>query len=453
MKNAIGKHIRLFSLFVVASFYFLSVDVLVDETAIALWGDASVMPIHLSYSVAQAAGFILFSVLQKAMSSHRARTIGIAGIYIFSMASLAGFMFAPSIWPFTLCSDICLFASGMIGASVYYYAAMELRGEKFQGRFFGIAIAAAACIQVIWTMIPLSRAGQAAVLTLALCGTAYLTLKKTPSAFPDVPYAFKPDLPAPSRRYVAILVAAVALISITGGINDGALVLLNAENVISLYAIPRVMYLVGVIVAGFIVDIRDGRYLPVFILAATLFTSVGLMFLDNAAMLFFNACVYSLIAGFAIMFFTVPFTHLAVRMADPALWAGMGRAVRLIFMIIGTILMNELLTKLPFGYTIALSITLSASLLVLFWWGGFLSSPQQAKSASQTISDYGEKHGFTDRENEILSLLYNGCTTNEIAAKLYISEKTVRNHISNMMTKSGVASRTELLVQAMRTDN
>ena len=48
---------------------------------------------------------------------------------------------------------------------------------------------------------------------------------------------------------------------------------------------------------------------------------------------------------------------------------------------------------------------------------------------------------LTRREKEIFDLLITNKSTKEIATKLGISEKTVRNHISNVMQKLGVKGR------------
>lgn len=57
---------------------------------------------------------------------------------------------------------------------------------------------------------------------------------------------------------------------------------------------------------------------------------------------------------------------------------------------------------------------------------------------------------LTKREREIFQLLIQDYTTKEIAEKLQISEKTVRNHISNTIQKLGVSSRTQALVELLR---
>ena len=47
-------------------------------------------------------------------------------------------------------------------------------------------------------------------------------------------------------------------------------------------------------------------------------------------------------------------------------------------------------------------------------------------------------------------MLVNGSTTKEIALKLGISEKTVRNHISNVMQKLGVKGRASAVVELLK---
>lgn len=57
---------------------------------------------------------------------------------------------------------------------------------------------------------------------------------------------------------------------------------------------------------------------------------------------------------------------------------------------------------------------------------------------------------LTKREKEVFELLVQNKTTNEIAKELFISEKTVRNHISNVMQKLGVKGRAQAVVELIR---
>lgn len=57
---------------------------------------------------------------------------------------------------------------------------------------------------------------------------------------------------------------------------------------------------------------------------------------------------------------------------------------------------------------------------------------------------------LTKREKEVFDLLILNKTTNEIAKSLNISEKTVRNHISNVMQKLGVKGRASAVVELLK---
>lgn len=57
-----------------------------------------------------------------------------------------------------------------------------------------------------------------------------------------------------------------------------------------------------------------------------------------------------------------------------------------------------------------------------------------------------DKSLFTPKEYEIITEIANGLSNKDIAAKLYISEGTVKNHISNILDKTGLSHRTQLAV-------
>ncbi len=57
---------------------------------------------------------------------------------------------------------------------------------------------------------------------------------------------------------------------------------------------------------------------------------------------------------------------------------------------------------------------------------------------------------LTEREYEVFSLLLKNKTTTDIAIILSISEKTVRNHISNVIQKLGVKNRASAVVELLK---
>ena len=61
-----------------------------------------------------------------------------------------------------------------------------------------------------------------------------------------------------------------------------------------------------------------------------------------------------------------------------------------------------------------------------------------------------DKYILTKREKEVFKLLVTNKSTKEIAEILDISEKTVRNHISNAMQKLGVKGRAQAVIELLR---
>ncbi len=66
------------------------------------------------------------------------------------------------------------------------------------------------------------------------------------------------------------------------------------------------------------------------------------------------------------------------------------------------------------------------------------------------VRDVRVKSLLTIREREVFELLVQDKTTRDIAETLFISEKTVRNHISNVMKKLAVKGRSQAVVELVR---
>ncbi|MFJ1601970.1 response regulator [Streptomyces sp. NPDC088253] len=64
-----------------------------------------------------------------------------------------------------------------------------------------------------------------------------------------------------------------------------------------------------------------------------------------------------------------------------------------------------------------------------------------------------ELAGLSPRERDILALIGGGLTNREIGKKLYLSEKTVKNHISRLLAKLGVQRRVQAAVLASRLEH
>ncbi|WP_416729640.1 response regulator [Fictibacillus sp. JL2B1089] len=78
------------------------------------------------------------------------------------------------------------------------------------------------------------------------------------------------------------------------------------------------------------------------------------------------------------------------------------------------------------------------------------NSKQQNKAGFVEVEYRKPLHILTRRECEVLQLLADGRSNRTIGEELYISEKTVKNHVSNILQKMNVNDRTQAVVEAIK---
>lgn len=77
-------------------------------------------------------------------------------------------------------------------------------------------------------------------------------------------------------------------------------------------------------------------------------------------------------------------------------------------------------------------------------------SDRENKGAFQQAEIRRPYHLLTKRESEVLQLLTDGQSNRTIGETLFISEKTVKNHVSSILQKMGVNDRTQAVVSAIK---
>ena len=89
--------------------------------------------------------------------------------------------------------------------------------------------------------------------------------------------------------------------------------------------------------------------------------------------------------------------------------------------------------------------------------GETVLSPQLARSMLEEVRRIDEPMASEEsdkvvskREEEVLQLIADGCSTPEVAAQLYISQKTVKNHLASIYQKLDARDRTQAVLQAVR---
>ena len=68
-------------------------------------------------------------------------------------------------------------------------------------------------------------------------------------------------------------------------------------------------------------------------------------------------------------------------------------------------------------------------------------SPNGDSPNGDRAGGIGESRGLSAREAEVMSLIADGQTNGQIAARLFLAEKTVKNHVRRIYSKLGVGSR------------
>ncbi len=77
-------------------------------------------------------------------------------------------------------------------------------------------------------------------------------------------------------------------------------------------------------------------------------------------------------------------------------------------------------------------------------------TPLLRQSLLKTNNEMKDENALTKREIQVLKLLAEGMYNREIGEKLFISEKTVKNHVSSIFKKIGVTDRTQAAVYAIK---
>jgi DNA-binding NarL/FixJ family response regulator len=81
--------------------------------------------------------------------------------------------------------------------------------------------------------------------------------------------------------------------------------------------------------------------------------------------------------------------------------------------------------------------------------GGFVAEPVVMKQLNKGLSDVPVIEDLTEKERQILKLLAGGFSNKEIANSIFLAEGTVKNHVSNILSKLNTRDRTRAVLIAL----
>jgi DNA-binding CsgD family transcriptional regulator len=211
---------------------------------------------------------------------------------------------------------------------------------------------------------------------------------------------------------------------------------------------PVLFYIPGQAIACLLADIKNGKYINlVTFISAILLTPVALL-LETPEELYRRAGLNYFFGGFFLMYIMTALISVARDSRNARLTVCLPGMLYPLFCGIGGFWGPAISASLDRFAVLAVYSAVLAALALLTLGEALVRKKEIQTPPKETFARYR----FTERETEVLFLLIGGLSSSDIAARLFISEKTVRNHVSNMLSKTDCASRGDLILLVKNLD-
>jgi DNA-binding CsgD family transcriptional regulator len=164
----------------------------------------------------------------------------------------------------------------------------------------------------------------------------------------------------------------------------------------------------------------------------------------NALQLGVSAALLSYGAVVTIVYFP--------RLSDPVLRKGMLTiSVQLASMLVLFVFKPLILSRLPISPEmreepwVMLLFQISIGSFLIFYAVKYFYKPVASAAGFSLPPEFVNRYGISNRECEIIALVVQGFSHKEIGEKLFISSRTVKNHIYNIYQKTGAENKVQLL--------
>lgn len=446
--------------FALCFFAFMLTEAFINERCAMILGSSAVNPVYTFGLVCTGLGFLSFSLLRRLCKREKSRkTVQlVTGVLDLGAAMILLFADQPAL--FLTSTAAALLLTGHISGCVYYNTAMYFAASRYTGRLIGTGMGAAILLQfVVQNLMPQSVTFIISII-FSVAFVMYFIIKAPRDWILKNPLPYSSDAKKDFKKTL-LLIVAVVLMSLVAGMIDSVLTAFNAEKSYDVYGGVRLFYALGLILAGFLADIRERKYLPLSTVCTILLSSVCMFFLSDEVSYFAGTALMYLYSGFYVIFFTVMFLDFAPKSSRPELWAGMGRIVRS-FTVAATVLPAFNIYG-AVGNTVLAVVSCLLSILILLVLLPYLSNAavslkpiEELISGSPELSPqerlklFAQYCSLTPRETEVLEkLLTTEDGVQEIADSLYISRRMVQRYISSIYEKTETKTRLGLFQSYM----
>lgn len=405
--------------------------------------------VYLFIQIIFIGGYLLHSFIYSFLAS-KASLIKILSFSAFSLC-LAGYFYmifsSPSSLAYLIISGITVFILGFVGNMTYLRISDYITDEKHAGLFIGIGYSLALALQFVFQ---LRWNNKIALVILAVSFPImlfYIFSKGSGKENDCVNVKSNVKLSA----LVYYLLITVALLFFTAYYNGYIhhLQISTGYTEYNVYTWPRLLMIPTVITLGFVSDLRGGRYLPVITLCVTVLALLNTSLLGQNTYLL-NMCLYYLSLAAVIVYYHVTFLRIAPLTRRPALWAGMGRLIDSVVVIIT---FGLKISSLSQSAVLTVNIIALATVIIMMALNGSLNlskrkeelQTDETKTTDERFLEVKNRFHITPSEMKVLFELVNTDDKQEvIATRLGISVSTLRHHITSIYRKTDVQTRLAL---------
>ena len=274
----------------------------------------------------------------------------------------------------------------------------------------------------------------------------------------------------------------VVLLSLLHGIGD--LYMDAYHNFNDVFGFSRLSYCAGSIAAGYFAD-RSRLYLPLAALFAKA-QDIWDIWIGQEQVLYYPLHYFGdFMNGFFTLFIILAFADLAAHRPSLKPWAVTGRSLQMFTVSVATVFGAFILDADKLFFTLLYVLAIAGCLVIVFYSSALrfnLGSaaaemtiplpvaeattslpaaeattpvpaaeetppvPVTEKTTPLPATDYCARYGLTQRETEVLDCILSGQSIAEISEALFISQRTVKFHITNLLRKTDTTSQKELIL-------
>lgn len=209
--------------------------------------------------------------------------------------------------------------------------------------------------------------------------------------------------------------------------------------------LSRAWYALGLVTAGLIND-RSRREGAACALVALVFPFIAITLKSEPSLAAIMWALGYVFFGFMAVHRVLSFADIAGSLPSLLPLAGLGLLAGRIGDILGTV--GALLCG--DNAIILVTVTAAAAILAILvflkiYQRLYMPAPTGEQVDQLRLRRFESQHGLSIREREVFRLLISGSTNQEIAGRLFVSESTVKFHVTNILRKTGCRSRNEVL--------